>query len=138
MGFEKFGIVSFTSEARVAPFVDYLEKGKVMATRCQKCGKVYFPPRADCAGCLSSDIEWIEIKGTGRLLTFTTVNYGPTGFENDAPYTLGIAEFEEGLKVLGRVSKLVSPSDIKVGMKVKLTPQKLANGNLIYELRPLK
>ena len=136
MGFEKFGLVSFTTDAKVSPFVDYLEKGKIMTTRCKQCGKVYFPPKADCPKCLCSDVEWLEINGAGILRTFTTVIYGPTGFEDDAPYTLGIAEFDPpGVKILGRVSKAISPGDIKVGMNVKLTPVKLANGHFIYEMR---
>lgn len=135
MGFEKFGVVSFTSDAKVAPLVDYLEKGKVMMTKCQQCGKAFFPPKADCPRCVSSNVEWLEISSIGTLLTFTVVNYGPSGFENDTPYTLGIAEFEEGVKVLGRVSKAISPEDIKVGMRVKLAPLKLANEQIIYEMR---
>lgn len=135
MGFEKFGVVSFTSDAKVSTFVDYLEKGKIMTTRCKQCGKVFFPPKADCPRCLSSDVEWLEINGAGILRTFTTVDYGPTGFENDAPYTLGIAEFEPGVRILGRVSKALSPGDIKVGMKVQLVPVKLANEHFIYEMR---
>lgn len=135
MGFEKFGVVSFTSDAKVAPLVDYLEKGKVMMTKCQQCGKAFFPPKADCPKCVSSNVEWLEISSTGTLLTFTVVNYGPSGFENDTPYTLGIAEFEEGVKVLGRVSKEISPEEIKVGMRVKLTPVKLANEQIIYEMQ---
>ena len=135
MGFEKFGVVSFTSDAKVAPLVDYLEKGKVMMTKCQQCGKAFFPPKADCPKCVSSNVEWLEISSIGTLLTFTVVNYGPSGFENDTPYTLGIAEFEEGVKVLGRVSKAISPEEIKVGMRVKLTPVKLANEQIIYEMQ---
>ena len=135
MGFEKFGVVSFTSDAKVAPLVDYLEKGKVMMTKCQQCGKAFFPPKADCPRCVSSNVEWLEISSIGTLLTFTVVNYGPSGFENDTPYTLGIAEFEEGVKVLGRVSKAISPEEIKVGMRVKLTPVKLANEQIIYEMQ---
>lgn len=135
MGFEKFGVVSFTSDAKIAPLVDYLEKGKVMMTKCQQCGKVFFPPKADCPRCVSSNVEWLEISSTGTLLTFTVVHYGPSGFENDTPYTLGIAEFEEGVKVLARVSREISPEEIKVGMRVKLTPVKLANEQIIYEMQ---
>lgn len=137
MGFEKFGIVNFTADAKVSPFVDYLEQGKFMTTRCKKCGKVFSPPRIDCAACMSSDVEWIEIDSTGILKTFTVVHYGPTGFEDDAPYTLAIAEFEHGVKVLGRVSKTLSPGDIKVGMEVKLTPMKLDDEHYIYEMNKL-
>ena len=136
MGFEKFGVISFTSDAKVVSFVDYLEKGKIMTTKCKKCGKVFFPPKSDCPNCISSDVEWFEISGIGTLLTFTVVHYGPSGFENDTPYILGIAEFEEGVKIFARISKVISPDDIEVGMRVKLTPVKLSNERIIYEMKP--
>ncbi len=136
MGFEKFGVISFTSDAKVASFVDYLEQGKIMTTKCRKCGKVFFPPKSDCPSCISSDVEWFEINGIGTLLTFTVVHYGPSGFENDTPYILGIAEFEEGVKIFARISKVINPDDIEVGMRVKLAPVKLSNERIIYEMKP--
>lgn len=136
MDFGNFGVVSFTSQAKVSPFVDYLEKGKFMATKCKKCKKSFFPPQLDCPNCISSEVEWFEISSLGTLLTFTMVNYGPSGFENDAPYTLGIAEFEEGVKVLGRISKDVATEDIRIGMKVKLSPTKINGGRVAYEMKP--
>jgi len=135
MGFEKFGVVSFTSDAKVAPFVDYLEQGKMMTTKCQKCGKVIFPPKADCPKCMSSNMDWVDISSPGILLTYTVVNYGPAGFENDAPYTLGIAQFEGGVKILGRLSKKINPENINIGMKVSLITVKLDNERIIYEMK---
>jgi uncharacterized OB-fold protein len=134
MGLENFGIVSFTTETKAADFVTYLENGRVMATRCRKCGISYFPPRLDCAKCLGTDVEWFEIKGNGKLVTYTTVNYGPTGFENDAPYTLAIADFD-GLRVFGRLSKNIRESDIKVGMMLKVVATKLPGGRIGYEFQ---
>ena len=46
--FKKFGTVSFTSITKINDFIDSLEKGKVMGTRCKGCGLAFFPPRADC------------------------------------------------------------------------------------------
>ena len=132
MGFENFGTVSFTTETKAADFVKFLEQGKVMTTRCKTCHTSYFPPKMDCPGCSSSDVEWFEIKGNGKLLTFTIVNYGPTGFENDAPYTLAIAQFD-GLKMFGRLSRDVKENDIKIGMAVKVAPVKLPNNRISYE-----
>ncbi|MBI4332034.1 MAG: Zn-ribbon domain-containing OB-fold protein [Chloroflexi bacterium] len=132
MGFEKFGAVSFTAETKAAEFIDFLEKGKVEATRCKKCGRVYFPPRVQCADDLSSDIEWVDLSGPARLLTFTTVHYGPTGFENDAPYTLAVVEFSNGARVFGRLDKSLPAADINVGMTVRAEPLKLAGDKISY------
>jgi uncharacterized OB-fold protein len=134
MSFENFGVVSFTAETKASDFVSYLEKGKVMATRCRKCGTNYFPPRLDCSKCLGSDVEWFEIKGNGKLVTYTVVNYGPTGFENDAPYTLAIADFD-GVRVFGRLSKGIKENDIKPGMNLKVLPVKLPGDRIGYEFQ---
>ena len=134
MGLENFGTVSFTAEAKAADFVDYLEKGKVMATRCSKCGGKHFPPKMDCPRCLSSEVEWFEIAGTGKMATYTIVNYGPTGFENDAPYRLAVADFEE-LRVFGRLSRSIDEANIKVGMELKVVPVKAADDKIGYEFQ---
>jgi uncharacterized OB-fold protein len=134
MGFENFGTVSFTTEAKAADFITYLEAGKIMATRCRQCGLSYFPPKADCPRCLSSDVEWFEIKGKGKLNTYTIVNYGPTGFENDAPYILALGEFD-GLQILARLSRDIEEKDIKVGMSLVLSPVKLPDNRIAYEFK---
>ena len=133
MDFGNFGTVSFTKQAKVAPFVDYLFQGKVMGTKCKKCGAKFFPPRADCPYCLTSEMDWFEVASIGSLLTFTTVTYGPLGFEADAPYVVGIVEFQEGVKVLSRVSKKIDSKNIKIGMKLKVTPVKLSEEKVTYE-----
>jgi uncharacterized OB-fold protein len=135
MGFENFGTVSFTTEAKVAEFMTHLEAGRVMATRCRKCGVSYFPPKADCPRCLSSDVEWFEIKGKGKLNSYTLVNYGPTGFETDAPYILALAEFDGGIRILARLSRDIEDKDIKVGMSLAVSPIKLPENRIAYEFR---
>jgi hypothetical protein len=134
VGFENFGTVSFTAEAKTADFISYLEAGKVMATRCKKCGTSYFPPRMDCPTCLSSDVEWFEVKGKGKLLTYTKVNYGPSGFEADAPYTLALGEFD-GVRILGRLSRDIGEKDIEVGMSLTVSPLKLPDNRIAYEFK---
>ncbi|MEM0313473.1 MAG: Zn-ribbon domain-containing OB-fold protein [Candidatus Bathyarchaeia archaeon] len=135
MSFSVFGKVSYVSETKVADFVKYLEDGKIMATRCKRCGKLYFPPRADCPNDLSEDMVWESLSGKCRLLTYTTLFFAPTGFEDDVPYTLAVAELEEGGRVYTRLSRDIKEDEIKVGMELKLVPIKLPNGKLSYELR---
>ncbi len=135
MGFEKFGRVSFTAQTKVGAFIENLEKGDLTATKCSQCGRIYFPPRADCPWCPDSTMEWFKIEGTGKLVSFTRVHYGPTGFEDDVPYTLALADFD-GVKVFGRLSKDLEEGQIKVGMDLKAVTAFLPGGQISYELVP--
>ncbi|MCL6635072.1 MAG: zinc ribbon domain-containing protein [Peptococcaceae bacterium] len=135
MGFEKFGRKSFTAHTKSAAFVDFLAEGEIRATRCRACGAVYFPPRADCAACFAADMEWVKVEGEGRLVSYTTANYAPTGFEADVPYTLALADFGR-VKVFGRMNKEVREEDLKVGLPVKAAVVQLPDGQLTYEFQP--
>ena len=129
--FKKFGTVSFTSITKVNDFVDYLEKGKVMGTRCKDCGLVFFPPRADCYQCLESNIEWIEVSGTGKLVSFSKLEYAPVGFGDDLPYSIALLDYGD-YKVFGRIAGDVPENDINVGIEMKTEVNKLPNGQLNY------
>lgn len=129
--FAKFGTVSFTSTSKVNDFVDSLEKGKIMGTRCLKCGRSYFPPRADCSECLSSTIDWFEITGPGKLLTWSLMQFGPVGFEDDLPYSIAVVEFDE-VKVFGRLAPDLSEDEVQVGMAMDVQANELPNGQLNY------
>ena len=135
MGIDRFGKVSFTSETKADAFVTYLEQGKVMATRCRKCGTGYFPPKMDCPRCLDSEVEWFEVAGKGRLLTYSVVDYGPTGFEDDVPYILALAGFGDELQLFGRLSRDIEVIDIEIGMELKAVPLKLPGDRIAYEFQ---
>lgn len=135
MGFERFGMVSFTSQTKAAPFVEYLEKGILAGTKCKGCGGFYFPPRPDCHQCLSSNMEWSEITGKGKLISYSTLIYAPTGFEVDLPYTITLVEFENKIKVFGRLSKEIKAEEIVIGMDLKYSIVKLPNDRITYEFK---
>ncbi len=73
------------------------------------------------------------MSGKGKLITHTTAYFAPAGFE--APYTLALAELEEGVRVFTRMSKDVKQDEIKPGMNVKLVPIRLDDERITYELR---
>ena len=129
--FKKFGTVSFTSISKINDFVDYLEQDKVMGTKCKPCGLTFFPPRADCYKCLSGNMEWFEITGNGKLLSFRKLEYGPVGFEKGLPYTIAILDYGD-YKVFGRLAPDLKESDVNVGMELKTVVNRLPNGQLNY------
>ncbi len=135
MGFERFGTVSFVSQTKVAKFVDFLDEGSVMGTKCKSCGAKYFPPRSDCAQCLSSDMEWFEITGPGKLVTYSKLMYAPSGFEKDLPYRICVVEYADGVKVFGRISSQIPDKELAIGMDLVAVPVKLSGDKVSYEFR---
>jgi uncharacterized OB-fold protein len=135
MSLEKFGKVNFVAQTKVKDFIKFLEDGKIVGTKCKKCGTVHFPPRADCDTCLSSDFEWIQLSGKCKLITYTIVQFAPPRFRYDCPYTLAVAQFAEGPMVFAPVSKDIKQEEIKIGMNLQLVVTKLLGDKIIYELK---
>jgi len=129
--FAKFGTVSFTRTTRVNDFIDYLEDGKVMYTHCKQCGADFFPPRADCAGCLSSDVEWREVSGTGKLVSYSQLKYAPVGFDEDLPYSIALLDYGD-YQVFGRLAKDLDLKEVSIGMDLCTKVNSLANGQINY------
>ncbi len=48
-------------------YEQFLKEGKLMGSRCGKCGALALPPRPICVSCFSSEMEWAQFKGSGRL-----------------------------------------------------------------------
>ncbi len=134
--FKKFGTVSFTAISKINDFIDYLEKGQVMGTRCQDCGLVFFPPRSDCHHCLAGNMEWFEINGTGKLVTYSKLEYAPIGFQDDVPYCIALLDYGD-YKVFGRIAADVPEQEVSIGMEMKTSVNELPNGQLNYVFQKL-
>jgi hypothetical protein len=134
--FAKFGTVSFAGLTRVNDFIDHLENGQLKGTRCKDCGKHFFPPRAHCDHCLTANTDWFEVAGTGKLVSFSTLKYAPTGFQDDLPYTIALVDYGH-YQVFGRIDAAVSPEDLTVAMPMRAVAARTANGQLTYVFAPV-
>lgn len=145
MDFKNFALS--ISQTKVARFAIELAEGKIMATLCKKCGKKYYPPRADCSDCMSSEMEWKPIGGEGKLVTFTKIYVPPDHFAirqplmpfssvQFEPCPIGILEVEDGLRIMGWMPK-IDLKKIRVGMKLKASPQILLDGKVTIILETL-
>lgn len=109
-------------------FYDYLADHKIMGSRCKDNGALYVPPRAMCPETHSTNMEWAEVKGNGKLRAFTVITVGPSamveaGYSIKNPYCAGIVELEEGPSISGQILgvDISKPETIKIGMALKPT-----------------
>ena len=71
-------------------------------------------------------MEWVEMKGEGRLVAFTCIAIGTPamieeGYNRNNPYCSGAVELIEGPRVVGRIEGVDTrnPETIKVGTPMK-------------------
>ncbi len=121
--FKWFGKVNFSPYTKVSDFARYLKDGRLMGSKCKKCASTSFPPRADCDNCMSGDFEFFEISGKAQLNTFSKIVAAPTGFEDVAPYLVGVVDLEEGGRALAWFGESIKEEDIQIGMELQVVPQ---------------
>ena len=122
--------------SRTSKFWQGLKEGKIYATKCQKCGKLHFPPVADCGDCGSSNLKWTELNGEGKIETFTQVIVKPASFSKESDYIVAIARLKEGVRALAWLVG-VERKDVQIGMKVRLVVKVTSDGRVSYEFIPI-
>ena len=103
----------------VENFYNFCAERKLMGVKCKRCAAVIWPPRGICPKCLGDAIEWIELVGKGKLLTFTIIHFPPSQFQALAPYPVGIIKLGEGPQLPGMI-KQVRHADVKIGMDLQV------------------
>ena len=103
-------------------YEQFLSEGKIMGSKCKKCGALALPPRPICGSCFGSQMEWVPFTGDGKLVAFTSIVVVPPamaqeGFGRNNPYIVGVVELREGVKIVARITGLDAkkPEQIKVG-----------------------
>jgi uncharacterized OB-fold protein len=80
---------------------------------CKACGTVSYPGRTCCKSCGKTDFDEIPVEGGAKLLTFTRVYNLSLAYE-ERYLTIGIVEFENGARALGRLAV----DEPEIGMKL--------------------
>jgi len=105
----------------VGKFLQGLKEGKILGVRCRKCDRILVPPRAFCELCFVPLDEWVELKDTGRVNTFSIsyISWDVRRLEKpEIPAVIEIDGASPGIGILHLLGE-VKPEEVKVGMKVK-------------------
>ncbi len=108
-------------------FEQFLAEEKLMGSKCKACGALFVPPRPICIHCGSSEMEWFQAKGRGKLAAFTCIAIGPPcmreqGYGRKNPYCTGVIQLEDGPRGVARIEEVdaTSPDRIKIGMPLSV------------------
>ncbi len=107
----------------------------LLAGRCTNCGSHLFPRADTCTYCAAADPEPVELTGPGTLWAWTAVTAPPPGYEGDVPFGVGVVEFPEGIRVIGRLTEN-DPSALRAGQPMALLLVPLHDDVLTYAFTP--
>jgi hypothetical protein len=118
-------------------FFDEFKDKKIMGTKCPSCKKVFVPARYFCSRCFDKMKEWVQVKDTGVVETWTMITYKYSGQDREPPYiTAQIRLDGADVKFLHYIGG-VDMSDlekvrefVKTGMKVRAKWRASRNGNI--------
>lgn len=87
-------------------YSEALKQNKLLALKCNDCGALNIPPKMVCGKCASSNMDIVEIKGEGKIKTFTVNNVPAEGREKECPYTIVMVELDAGPWIMGNLTGL--------------------------------
>lgn len=116
----------------------------LLGSRCTSCGTYYFPKaknfcrNPDCSG---EQFEEVPLSRTGALWSYTNASYAPpepfVAADPFTPFAIAAVELErEKMIVLGPVVDGVPSDALKVGQKMELVLEALADGKLTWKWKP--
>ena len=103
--------------------------GKLLIKRCKDCRETHFYPRAICPACFSSDTEWVEASGKGRIYSYSVTRRAPV------PYAIAYVTLDEGVTMLSNIVD-ADLNALCVDMPVEVTFRETENGQALPLFRP--
>lgn len=110
---------------------------------CPHCDAKLFPPRDVCPECGGEARKPYAFSGRGEVFSYTIMQDAPSGYDEQAPYTVALIKLEEGPVVTAQLTDL-GQQPVEIGMPVEMVTRKIrqdgdASGLLVYgyKFRPV-
>ena len=114
-------VYSWTAGQAMSRFLNELKNGKLIATKCEKCGRIIFPPRIYCELCYKPIDGWVYVKDTGTVQTFSISYIDPDARPLEKPVIVAVIAVDGASPNMGIMHILgeVEPEKVYIGMRVK-------------------
>ena len=95
-------------------------QGRLIGTRCSPCEQVYLPARSFCERCFAELVEQVEVKRTGKLVSYTLCHVDHDGARLRRPLALALVQLEGATTLLlHRLLGVGDPGEVKIGGRVE-------------------
>lgn len=105
----------------ITRFLLELKKGKIVGRRCNKCKRILVPPRMFCERDFVPTDEWVYVKDTGTVNTYSISYIAADASRLKKPLIVAVIDLDgasEGVGILHLIRD-VKPNNVSVGIKVE-------------------
>lgn len=105
----------------IGHYLEELKQGRLVGRRCSNCKRVLVPPRMFCEQCFRLTDEWVSVKDSGTVKTFSLcyVRWDMVRLkEPEIPAVIDLDGASRGVGIMHKLGE-VDPKSVKVGMRVQ-------------------
>jgi len=108
------------------------DEKKILGMKCEKCEKVFIPPRATCERCFSDLTDnWVELADTGVVTGFTVIRYEEPYQPKKPPYVLAMIKLDGADTPLVHLLECDDTANADIGMKVRAVFAEKRTGSIL-------
>lgn len=106
----------------ISRFLAELKKGKIIGRKCSQCQRILVPPRMYCEQCYRPTDEWVPVKDTGTINTYSVSHVAADASRVKEPFVVAVIDIDgasPGMGILHHLGEVEpNPAKVHVGMKV--------------------
>jgi uncharacterized OB-fold protein len=112
---------SWDDGVAISHFLEELKEARIVGRRCNHCNRTLVPPRMFCEQCFRATDEWVQVKETGTINTFSVSYVNNDASRREQPLLVAVINIDGASQGMGFLHLLgeVDPSKVYVGMNVR-------------------
>jgi uncharacterized OB-fold protein len=113
---------SWSAGIAISRFLEELKNGRILASTCNKCGRIMVPPRVYCEKCFKPIDGWTYVRDTGVVNTFSVSFIASDASRLREPIVVAVIELDgasEGMGIVHLIGEYGDWRELKIGMRVK-------------------
>jgi len=109
----------YTPGKASTPFLRGVKEGKIIGAACDKCERVYVPPRGACPRCAAPTSKQVELPNQGTVITFCIVRVPSENIEVELPYCAASVLLDGADITFNGLVQEIPFDQVRIGMRVE-------------------
>jgi uncharacterized OB-fold protein len=123
------------------PFWAAARQERLVAPKCTNCGTFRLPPSPYCFNCQHREVEWVQLPGTGKIVSFTVVRHPlHPDLAEACPYVSGVVDLDgtqgAGARLIVNIIDC-EPDAVRIGDAVKIVWERVNDDMTTPRFRPI-